>query len=245
MKIKEENVRSYDKNLELLRRYREGEREAGEELAELNAPLVYKIAGKFTGRGVDIEELVETGNIGLVKAFNTFDFSRECAFSTYAVPLIFGEIRRFLRDDGLIKVSRENKRLAAVIGAERERRMNAGESSDIASIAEALGISREDCAMAVFSTREVKSLDEAAFEDEDGATVGAGVFDEDAEGREFDKLALRFALEHLCEFERKLIILRYFRDYSQCKTAEIMGLSQVKVSRIEKRILRGLKEMLE
>ena len=108
MEVKDEKISFLDKNLELLSRYRAGDRAAGEALAELNAPLVYKIAGKFTGRGVDIEELVETGNIGLVKAINTFDFSRECAFSTYAVPLIFGEIRRFLRDDGLVKVSREN-----------------------------------------------------------------------------------------------------------------------------------------
>ena len=244
MEVKDEKCGLFDKNLTLLKRYRNGDREAGEILAELNAPLVYKIAGKFTGRGVDIEELIETGNIGLVKAFNTFDFSRECAFSTYAVPLIFGEIRRFLRDDGLVKVSRENKRLAAAIAAERERRMNSGEPTDVSSIAEALGISREDCAMAIFSTREVKSLDEAAFDDEEGATLGSVVFDEDEEKREFDKLALRLALEKLTNFERKLIILRYFRDYSQCKTAEIMGLSQVKVSRLEKKILKNLHEML-
>ena len=244
MEVKDEKQSFFDKNFVLLKRYRNGERDAGEELAKLNAPLVYKIAGKFTGRGVDIEELVETGNIGLVKAINTFDFSRECAFSTYAVPLIFGEIRRFLRDDGLVKVSRENKRLAASIAAERERRMNLGEPSDIASIAAALGISREDCAMAIFSAREVKSLDEAAFDDEEGVTLGAVVFDEDEEGREFNKLALRLALENLPIFERKLIILRYFRDLSQCKTAEIMGLSQVKVSRLEKKILARLGEML-
>ena len=244
MEVKDEKCGLFDKNLTLLKQYRNGDREAGEILAELNAPLVYKIAGKFTGRGVDIEELIETGNIGLVKAFNTFDFSRECAFSTYAVPLIFGEIRRFLRDDGLVKVSRENKRLAAAIAAERERRMNSGEPTDVSSIAEALGISREDCAMAIFSTREVKSLDEAAFDDEEGATLGSVVFDEDEEKREFDKLALRLALEKLTNFERKLIILRYFRDYSQCKTAEIMGLSQVKVSRLEKKILKNLHEML-
>lgn len=244
MEVKDESISFSDKNLALLMRYRNGERAAGEALAELNAPLVYKIAGKFTGRGVDIEELVETGNIGLVKAFNTFDFSRECAFSTYAVPLIFGEIRRFLRDDGLVKVSRENKRLAAAIAAERERRMNTGEPSDIDSLSRALGISREDCAMAIFSSREVKSLDEAAFDDEEGVTLGSVVYDEDEGSKEFDKLALRLALEKLPAFEKKLIILRYFRDLSQCKTAEIMGLSQVKVSRIEKRILKSLKELL-
>ena len=149
-----------------------------------------------------------------------------------------------MRDDGLVKVSRENKRLAAAIAAERERRMNTGEPSDIDSLSRALGISREDCAMAIFSSREVKSLDEAAFDDEEGVTLGSVVYDEDEGAKEFDKLALRLALEKLPAFEKKLIILRYFRDLSQCKTAEIMGLSQVKVSRIEKRILKSLKELL-
>ena len=244
MKTKDEKPNSYDKNIELLLRYRAGERSAGEALAELNAPLVYKIAGKFTGRGVELEELVETGNIGLVKAFNTFDFSRECAFSTYAVPLIFGEIRRFLRDDGIIKVSRENKRLCAAIGRERERRMMTGEPADISSIAKSLNITREDCAMAAFSGAPVRSLDESCFGEDEGTTLASIVTDEDAEGREFDKLSLRLAIEKLGEFERKLILLRYFRDFSQQKTAEILGLSQVKVSRVEKKILESLKTIM-
>ena len=245
MKTKEEKAPVYDKNITLLQSFRSGDKSAGEELACLNRPLVYKIAGKFIGRGVELEELVEIGNIGLVKAMNTFDFSRECAFSTYAVPLIFGEIRRFLRDDGIIKVSRENKRLCAVINAERDRRMNLGADSSLAAIAEAIGVSVQDCAVAVFSTGTVRSLDEAVFDEDDGVSLGASIFDEDAEGRDFDKLALHMALEKLGEFERKLISLRYFHDLSQCKTAEIMGLSQVKVSRAEKKILASLKKLLE
>lgn len=242
--ITEENRKSYDKNLSLLERYREGEMAAGEELAVLNRPLVYKIAGKFTGRGVEIDELVEMGNIGLVKAINTFDFSKECAFSTYAVPLILGEIRRFLRDDGLIKVSRENKRLSHLINKERERRAAAGEDTGLSAIAESLGISREDAAVAVFSGASPRSLDEPVFDEEDGVTLGATVSDEDAERKEFDRLSLRLALERLDEFEKKLIILRYFRDYSQAKCAAIMGLSQVKVSRCEKKILAKLYELM-
>jgi RNA polymerase sporulation-specific sigma factor len=245
MKTKEEKENVYDSNLTLLREYRNGNREAGEKLAVQNKALVYKIAGKFTGRGVDIEELVETGNIGLVKAINTFDFSRECAFSTYAVPLIFGEIRRFLRDDGIIKVSRENKRLSAMICKERERRLNLGLDASLAAVAEALGVSKEDCAMAAFSTGSVRSLDEAAFDDEDSVSLGACVYDEDAEEKEFDKLALRLAVEKLGSFEKTLILLRYFRDFSQAKTAEIMGLSQVKVSRAEKKILASLKNLMQ
>lgn len=240
----EERSSIYDKNLELIRRFRDGDAEAGEELASLNRPLVYNIAGRFVGRGADMDELVEMGTIGLVKAINTFDFSRECAFSTYAVPLIFGEMRRFLRDDGLIKVSRENKRLSALLNAERDRRLTAGEDVGVASIAAAVGVSPQDAAAALFSTSPVRSLEEAAYDDEDSATLGATIADEDAPAKEFDKLALKLAIEKLRDTERKIIILRYFRDYSQAETARALGLTQVKISREEKKILSRLKEEL-
>ena len=178
----------YDKNIPLLKAYRAGDRAAGEELVLLNRPLVYHIAGKFAGRSRDTEELVDTGNVGLVKAMNSFDFSRECAFSTYAVPLIFGEIRRVLRDDGLIKVSREEKRLSAVLNAERDRRIHTGESTSIDDIAAACGVSREDAADAIFASGPVRSLDEHAYDDDDPTTLGGTVFDEDAERRDFDRL---------------------------------------------------------
>ncbi len=239
MKLEERSI--YDKNLDLIRRYREGDEDAGCELATLNKPLVYNIAGKFSGRGVELDELVELGTVGLVKAMNTFDFSRECAFSTYAVPLIFGEIRRFLRDDGLIKVSRENKRLAAILGAERERRLNSGEDTHIQSLAAACGVSAEDAATALFATSPVRSLDEAAYDDDDSTTLGSTVFDEESVNSDFERLSLRFAIEKLGSLERKIIILRYFRDMSQSETARVLGLTQVKVSREEKKILAALK----
>jgi RNA polymerase sporulation-specific sigma factor len=240
MKITEkENV--YDKNLQLIRQYRAGDGDAGEELCELNRPLVYNISSRFLGRGIELDELVEMGMLGLVKAINTFDFSRGCAFSTYAVPLIFGEIRSFLRDDGMIKVSRENKRLSALLGAERERRQAAGLDSGIASIAAAVGISPQDAAFALFSTAPVRSLDESAYDEDDKTTLAACVCDEDAELRGFDKLALRFAIDKLSDTERKIIILRYFRDLSQAETARILGLTQVKISREEKKILAKLR----
>ena len=131
---------AFDRNLILLREYRLGSAEAGEELARLNAPLVASIARRFSERG-ELSDLLECGNIGLVKAMQSFDPDRGCAFSTYATPLIFGEIRRFLRDDGMIKVSREQKRLCALLCSERERRISLGEPTDIASIAAAVGIS--------------------------------------------------------------------------------------------------------
>ena len=243
MKTKERT--SYDKNLELIKRYREGDREAGEELAVLNKPLIYNVAGRFTGRGADMDELVEMGTIGLVKAINTFDFSRECAFSTYAVPLIFGEIRRFLRDDGMMKVSRENKRLSALLNRERDKRLNDGCDANITSIAAAVGVSVQDAATALFSTAPVRSLDEAAFDDGDSETLGSTVYDEDAPARDFDRLALRFAIEKLPEQSKKIIMLRYFKDFSQAETARILGLTQVKISREEKKILAALKYDLE
>ena len=242
MKVEE---RLYDKNLELIRKYRDGDKEAGEELATLNRPLVYNIAGRFSGRYADIDELVEMGMIGLVKAINTFDFSRECAFSTYAVPLIFGEIRRFLRDDGIIKVSREQKRLSALINAERERRLNSGGDLGVASLAAAVGVSAQDAAAALFSTAPVRSLEESAYDDDDATTLGATVYDEDAQKNSFDKLALRLAIEKLEPTAQKIIILRYFKDYSQAQTAKILGLTQVKISREEKKILAVLRKELD
>ena len=240
----EKTKSAYDKNLELIRRYREGDSEAGEELATLNKPLVYNIAGRFSGRGVEAEELVEMGTIGLVKAINTFDFSRECAFSTYAVPLIFGEIRRFLRDDGMIKVSRENKRIAALINAERDRRLTLGLDVGIASLAEAVGVSAEDAATALFATSPVRSLDECITDGEDSMTLGSLVFDEEEGCRTFDKMALRFAIDKLGDVEREIILLRYYKDYSQSEVARILGITQVKVSREEKKILTRLRREL-
>ena len=243
--MKKEAGRTWDKNPDLIRRYREGDEDAGEEIVILNRPLVCRIASRFSGRGVDMDDLIGIGNIGLVKAINTFDFSRECAFSTYAVPLIFGEIRRFLRDDGMIKVSREQKRLCALLCSERERRISLGEPTDIASIAAAVGISGADAATALFSATPVRSLDEGILQDDDdGRTIADTVFDDGAEPADFERICIRSALEKLTEDERKLIVLRYFRDMSQSDTASVLGLSQVKVSREEKKILQKLKREL-
>ena len=244
MEIKEKTASTYDMNTELLRAYREGDRAAGDTLAEMNSPLVYSIAARFRNRGVDFSELTEAGNIGLVKAMNTFDFERGCVFSTYATPLIFGEIRRFLRDDGIIKVSREQKRLSAILTAERERRLGAGERCDIESIAMAVGVSVQDAASAYFASAAPRSLDESASGDEDSRTLADTVCDEDAEIRDFENLAVKLAIEALTEYERRIITLRFYRDLSQVEVAEIMGLSQVKISREEKKILTRLRKEL-
>ncbi|MBQ7363406.1 MAG: sigma-70 family RNA polymerase sigma factor [Clostridia bacterium] len=234
----------YDENPDLVRRYRAGDAEAGELLVERNLPLVYSIAARFRERAADSSDLIECGTMGLVKAIKTFDTERGCAFSTYAVPLIFGEIRRFLRDDGFLKVSREEKKLSAILNRERERRMDSGEPYDLSSLAAAVGISLQDAASALFSEAPVRSLDESVFDDDGRTTLGSTLFNEDEECAAFDKLALHAAIEKLDAVRRKLIILRYFRDFSQVETARALGLSQVKVSREEKKIMEELRAEL-
>jgi RNA polymerase sporulation-specific sigma factor len=239
----QEKASAYDKNPELISRYRLGDEEAGERLVEINLPLVYSIAARFRERCDDVGDLIECGTLGLVKAMKTFDLSRGCAFSTYAVPLIFGEIRRFLRDDGIIKVSREEKRIAVLINKEREMRRNLGLPTDIYTLAEALGISAQDAASAMFSEVAPRSLEESVFDEGDSVTLGSMISDESDADR-FDKLALRMAIETLDEEKRQIVYLRYFKDYSQSETAKILGLSQVKISREEKKIIAHLRSKM-
>ncbi|MBR7116786.1 MAG: sigma-70 family RNA polymerase sigma factor [Clostridia bacterium] len=235
----------YDKNPELIERYRAGDTEAGEELVRLNTPLVYKIAARFRERAPDMSDVIECGTIGLVKAIKTFDCERGCCFSTYAVPLIFGEIRRFLRDDGIIKVSRVERRLSARLNREREERLNRGEPADLVSVAAAVGVSPSDAASALFADAPVRSLEESIYDGDDTVTLGSTLGDDEEAQARFDRLALHLAIEKLGEVEKRLIILRYFRDLSQSETARALGLSQVKVSREEKKIMAKLKRDLE
>lgn len=238
-----EKTTAYDSNPELIARYRMGDEDAGERLVEINLPLVYSIASKFKERCDDVGDLIECGTLGLVKAFKTFDLDRGCAFSTYAVPLIFGEIRRFLRDDGIIKVSREEKRVAVLINRERERRRNLGLPTDVHTLAEALGITPQDVASAMFVDVAPRSLEESVFDDDDSTTLGSMISDE-SDAEHFDKMALRMAIEALDDQRRQIVYLRYFKDYSQSETARVLGLSQVKISREEKKIIEILRSKM-
>ena len=145
----------------------------------------------------------------------------------------------------MIKVSREEKRLSAIVSAERERRQMLGESTAISDIAHSLGITPEDAASALAAGAPIRSLDESAYLDDDSVSLGNTIFDEDEEERAFDKLSLTLAIEKLGEWQRKLIILRYFKDLSQTETAKCLGVTQVKISREEKKILKILKEKME
>ena len=238
-----EKTTAYDSNPELISRYRLGDEEAGEKLVEINLPLVYSIATRFKERCDDVGDLIECGTLGLVKAIKTFDLDRGCAFSTYAVPLIFGEIRRFLRDDGIIKVSREEKRIAVLINRERERRRNLGLPVDVHTLAQALSITPQDVASAMFADVAPRSLEESVFDDDDSATLGSMISDE-SDVERLDKLALRMAIESLDEQKRQIVYLRYFKDYSQSETARLLGLSQVKISREEKKIIELLRSKM-
>ena len=237
--------KDYSENLSLLKRSHEGDRRATEELVRLNGGLVTGIALRFVGRGTELEDLVALGNLGLLKAIRTFDLTRGCAFSTYAVPLIFGEIRRFLRDDGPIKVSRAQKKLGAMLAGARERRMAKGEDGvRIEDLASDCGVSPSEAAAAMEAAQPISYLSESVYGEEDGMTLEGVICDEDEGERNMWRLALGEAIGRLPEMRRKIILLRYFRDMSQEETARALGLTQVKVSREEKKILEGFREAL-
>lgn len=235
----------YKENYALLVKAQGGDEEAVTALLRLNAGLVRSIALRHTGRGTDFEDLEALGNMGLLKAIRSFDTARGCAFSTYAVPLIFGEIRRFLRDDGPIKVSRLHKRTGAMLSAAREALAAEGiPDPPLSVLAERAGISPEDARDSIEALTPPKSLGESTLGDEGGATLEEMLTDTSENESAFEKIALRAAIEKLPLLKRKILLLRYFRDLSQVETARLLGLSQVKVSREEKKILLFLREEL-
>lgn len=235
----------YSENITLIEKSHNGDKDATEELFRLNGGLVKGIASRFCGRGTDLDDLVALGNMGLLKAIRTFDASRNCAFSTYAVPLIFGEIRRFLRDDGPIKVSRSQKRLGAMLMAEKEKLQSAGqERVKISELAERCNVSPEEAASALDSISPVSSLSDPVYGDEEGMSLEGTLYDEDENERMLNKIAISAAIDKLPELKRKIILLRYYRNFSQEETANALGLTQVKVSREEKKILAFFREEL-
>ena len=208
---------------------------ATEELIQKNMGLVRKIAHRFCGRGTEYEDLVQIGTMGMLKAIRSFDGERGTVFSTYAVPLIVGEIRRHLRDDGIIKVGREQRRLGIELRHISQRIMNEeGREAHVDELAEAAGVSPEDAAMALEATAPAISLssgDEDSSELED--RLSSGEFDEMERVR--DRIALGQAIDMLPPLWKKIVILRYYRNLTQRQTAERLGLTQVKVSREEKK----------
>lgn len=233
--------------LELIRRSREGDKEARDRVVTENVGLVWSIVRRFANRGHEMEDLFQIGSIGLIKAIDKFDYSYDVKFSTYAVPMITGEIKRFLRDDGMIKVSRSLKETAVKIRIERERFSNAfGREPTIDEIGQELDIAREEIVMALETGAEVESLYKTIYQG-DGSPIY--LIDKLAETKDesenlIDKLALREIIKSLGEKEQEIIKLRYFKDRTQTDIAKELGISQVQVSRMEKRILKIMRERL-
>ena len=235
----------FSDNIELIKRSQNGDRTATEELVKNNAGLVQSIAVKFSGRGVDFEDLVQIGNIGMLKAIRSFDLERGVVFSTYAVPLIFGEIRRFLRDDGLIKICRPQKKLGAMLMRAKENYISEnGTSPRIEEIAKLCGVTPEEAAFALCAVSPTVSLSEPLFGDEENFTLENTLFVHDESDKMLEKLSLGEALAKLPELWRKIVVFRYYRDLSQQSTAELLGLSQVKISREEKKLIEFLRKQM-
>ena len=232
-------------NNELIRRSQAGDEGATAELMRLNTGLVQSIAVKFGGRGVDFEDLVQIGNIGMLKAIRSFDLSRGVVFSTYAVPLIFGEIRRFLRDDGLIKICRPQKRLGALLMRAKEAYIaENGCAPRIEELAKACDCSTEEAAAALCAVSPAVSLSEPLSGEEDGFTLENTLSSQDENEKMLERISLSEALGKLPDLWQKIVLLRYYRDLSQQSTAELLGLSQVKVSREEKKLIEFLRKQM-
>lgn len=240
----EKTVDICEENLKLLRLYAGGDESAADRLMELNMGLVNGIAGRFRGRGTEMEDLIQIGSIGMLKAIRSFDLSRGTAFSTYAVPLIMGEIRKHLRDDGPVKVSRSQKRLGAQLLKCRESIIrDKGYEPRIEELAETVGVTPQDAAAALESSSPVHSLSEIIGGD-DMSLESVIPSSEDTLGKTVEYVALSESIRTLSPLWRSIVILRYYRDMSQQQTADVLGLSQVKVSREEKKIFEHLRREL-
>ena len=229
----------------------EGNKEAMASLVTNNMGLVYNIAKRFIGRGYEIEDLNQIGAMGLVKSIKKFDITYNVQLSTYAVPFIIGEIKRYIRDDGRIKVSRSIKELAIKINQiQNEYALKHGEEIKIEKIAEMLNISKEEVALAIDANASnvVTSINEPIYNEKSGKEVCVGDIIPDENNEEVDianKLTINKLIDELNEQERDIVKLRYFNGKTQTEVAKKLGISQVQVSRLEKRILKNLEDELK
>lgn len=230
-------------NAALLEMAAAGSKDAEERLVKDNMGLVRSIAVRFSGRGQDVEDLIQIGMLGMLKAIRGYDKSFGTAFSTYAVPLITGEIKRFLRDDGLIKVSREAKRNNyALMKAKEEFLRVKGREPKLSELCEMCGMETADAVYAMEACSGTVSLQEK-IGDDDSLSV-EDICGEDSLGEVVEKIALSQALESLDEKSRSIIFMRYYKGMTQSEVASILGMTQVKVSRTEKKIITALRERM-
>lgn len=233
--------------MEYIRRAHQGDKEARDALVTENMGLIWSIVRRFSGRGYEPEDLFQIGSIGLIKAIDHFDLGKEVKLSTYAVPMITGEIRRFLRDDGMIKVSRPLKELSMKAKTAREKlQYTLGREPTIEEVAGEIGASREEVAASIEAGAEVESIYRPINrEDEGNGCLMEQIPVEDLEGeRMLDRMVLAELIRSLNETERKIIIGRYFENKTQTAIAKELAISQVQVSRLEKKILLQLRQKL-
>ena len=228
---------------ELIAQAQNGDRAAGEQLLLENSGLIWSVARRFMGRGTEADDLYQLGCLGFLKAVDGFDLNFGTQFSTYAVPKITGEIRRFLRDDGAVKVSRSIKEQAATIKAIRNTLSSAlGREPTILEISHQTGFTPEEIALAENATACTESIHRQTGED--GFTLENILTDTESEERMVEKIALRQAVDRLSEREGMVIKLRYFHGLTQDRTAKVLQVSQVQVSRIEKKAIEHLRDLL-
>lgn len=242
---KQDALLSQEKMRILIQQSQDGDKEARRMMVEGNTRLVWSIVQRFASRGADLEDLFQIGCIGLMKSIDKFDLTYEVKFSTYAVPMIVGEIQRFLRDDGMVKVSRSIRELSFKIRhATDDYVKKHGKSPSISEVAEILEVTVDDIILASDALRDPASLHEQLYESEgDSLTLMDQLKDERSE-RFFDHIPLRDVVSKLNKRDQTIIYMRYYLDCTQSDIAERIGISQVQVSRLEKKILVQLKEWM-
>ncbi|MDD2979011.1 MAG: RNA polymerase sporulation sigma factor SigF [Hespellia sp.] len=235
-----------DHTIALIQKSHQGDKTAREKLVEENVGLIWCVVKRFRGRGAEPEDLFQIGSIGLLKAIDKFDLSYDVRFSTYAVPMISGEIKRFLRDDGMMKVSRSLKELAYQVFREKEKLQDIlGREPTIEELSEKMKVEKEELVQAMEASGEIESIYKPIF-NEGGNEIQLVDKLEEKEHQEemvLNRMVLQQLLESLDKEERQLIYLRYFDEETQTQVGEKLGISQVQVSRLEKKILKRLKEM--
>ena len=227
----------------LIKRAQQGDKDASETLVRENAGLIWSVAKRFLGRGAESDDLYQLGCLGFIKAVDGFDPEFGTQFSTYAVPKIAGEIRRFLRDDGAVKVSRSIKEQAMAIKSARNALASQlGAEPTLSQISQATGFSPEEIALAENATAATESIHRQSGEE--GFTLEQVLTDTESEEILVERISLRQAIERLPEREKKVICLRYFHGLTQERASKVLGVSQVQVSRIEKKALQSLRQLL-
>ncbi|MFC0188394.1 RNA polymerase sporulation sigma factor SigF [Fictibacillus aquaticus] len=238
--LKDEEIKA------LIKQSQDGDQDARNLIVEKNMRLVWSVVQRFLNRGYEADDLFQIGSIGLLKSVDKFDLTYDVRFSTYAVPMIIGEIQRFIRDDGTVKVSRSLKETGnKVRKAKDELSKSLGRTPTITEVAAHLEISPEDVVMAQDAVRAPASIHETVYENDGDPITLLDQISDPGETKWFDKIALKDVMDSLDERERLIMMLRYYKDQTQSEVAARLGISQVQVSRLEKKILQFMKNQME